>query len=235
MEIKAVLFDLDGTLLPMDQNVFVKAYFGGLCKRLAPHGYDPQKTVDAIWTGTAAMVKNTGEKTNEEVFWDAFSQIFGEQVREDLPLFDAFYREDFDKVQSSCGYDPRAKEVIEAVKAKGLRVALATNPIFPSMATECRIRWAGLTPDAFELYTTYENSCYCKPNLDYYRAILAQMQLAPEECVMVGNDVGEDMIAKALGMQVFLLTDCVINKKDEDISAYPHGGFDELISYIKAL
>ena len=235
MEIKAVLFDLDGTLLPMDQNVFVKAYFGGLCKRLAPHGYDPQKTVDAIWTGTAAMVKNTGEKTNEEVFWDAFSQIFGEQVREDLPLFDAFYREDFEKAQSSCGYDPRAKEVIEAVKEKGLRVALATNPIFPSMATESRIRWAGLTPDAFELYTTYENSSYCKPNLDYYRAILEQMRLVPEECVMVGNDVGEDMIAKKLGMQVFLLTDCVINKKNEDISAYPHGGFDELISYIKAL
>ena len=235
MKIKAVLFDLDGTLLPMDQNEFVKAYFGGLCKRLAPHGYDPGKLVDAIWTGTAAMVKNTGEKTNEEVFWDAFAAIFGERVREDLPLFDAFYREDFDKAQSSCGYDPRAKTVIEAVKAKGLRVALATNPIFPAMATESRIRWAGLDKRDFELYTTYENSRYCKPNPDYYRVILDTMQLSPEECVMVGNDVGEDMITQTLGMQVFLLTDCIINKKNEDISQYPHGGFDELLSYVNAL
>ncbi|MBQ8311482.1 MAG: HAD family hydrolase [Clostridia bacterium] len=235
MGIKAILFDLDGTLLPMDQDVFVKAYFGGLCARLAPHGYDSKKLVDAIWAGTAAMVKNTGEKTNEAVFWDAFAAIFGEAVREDLPLFDAFYREDFDKVQTSCGYSARAKEVIDTVKARGLRVALATNPIFPAVATESRIRWAGLKTDDFELYTTYENSCYCKPNPAYYRAILEQMRLSPEECVMVGNDVGEDMIAKKLGMQVFLLTNCIINKKNEDISVYPHGGFDELRSYIEQL
>ena len=235
MGIKAILFDLDGTLLPMDQNVFVKAYFGGLCKGLAPHGYAPDKLVDAIWKGTAAMVKNSGEKTNEEVFWDAFAAIFGERVREDLPQFDAFYREDFDKVQDSCGYDARAKAVIDAVRAKDLRIALATNPIFPAVATESRIRWAGLDRNDFELYTTYENSRYCKPNPDYYRAILSKMNLSPEECVMVGNDVGEDMIAGTLGMQVFLLTDCMINKNNEDISAYPHGGFDDLIAYIDAL
>ena len=40
--IKTVLFDLDGTLLPMDQDNFVKAYFKNLAIKLAPHGYDPQ-------------------------------------------------------------------------------------------------------------------------------------------------------------------------------------------------
>ena len=235
MSIKAVLFDLDGTLLPMDQGVFVKAYFGGLCRRLVPYGYEAQKIVDAIWTGTAAMVRNTGEKRNEEAFWDAFASMMGEGVRNHIPVFDAFYREDFDAVRTSCGYDARAKAVVDAVKAKGLRVSLATNPIFPAVATECRIRWAGLAPSDFELYTTYENSSFCKPNLEYYRAILKEMGLAPEECVMVGNDVGEDMIAGTLGMQVFLLTDCIINKKNEDISVYPHGGFDELLDFIARL
>ena len=52
---------------------------------------------------------------------------------------------------------------------------------------------------------------------------------------MVGNDMSEDMIARELGMEVFLLTDCIINKKDEDISAYPHGGYPELLEYIRAL
>lgn len=52
---------------------------------------------------------------------------------------------------------------------------------------------------------------------------------------MVGNDVGEDMIAQTLGMKVFLLTDCLINKEDTDISVYPHGSFDELLAYIDTL
>ena len=75
METKAVLFDLDGTLLPMDQERFTKTYFQLLAAKLAPLGYDPAKLVDSIWAGTAAMVKNDGSCTNEEAFWRVFSQI----------------------------------------------------------------------------------------------------------------------------------------------------------------
>ena len=146
MKITTVLFDLDGTLLPMDQNTFIKAYFGGLARRLAPHGYESQKLIDAIWQGTAAMVKNNGETFNEDRFWQGFEAAYGKPARQDEELFAAFYREDFDKVRSSCGYTPAAREVIDTVKACGLRTALATNPIFPSMATERRIAWAGLSP-----------------------------------------------------------------------------------------
>ena len=52
---------------------------------------------------------------------------------------------------------------------------------------------------------------------------------------MVGNDVSEDMIACQLGMKVFLLTDCIINKKDEDIPVYPNGSFDRLKEFIEQL
>ena len=236
MQIQAVLFDLDGTLLPMDQEIFIKAYFGGLCGRLAPYGYDPKKLVAAIWQGTAAMVKNDGKCTNEDVFWNAFAQIFGENVRQDEPKFEAFYREDFaDRVRESCGFDSRARQVIDLVKQKGWKTILATNPIFPSIATEIRMRHAGLSPDDFELYTTYENSRYCKPNPMYYKEILTQCKLDPAACVMVGNDVDEDMIAQSLGMRTFLLTDCLINKSQTDINLYPHGGFDDLLAFLEAL
>lgn len=233
--IKAVLFDLDGTLLPMDQEVFVKTYFKALAKKLAPLGYDPQKLVDAIWTGTAAMVKNDGTKPNEDAFWVTFAGIFGEKVYGDKAVFEDFYRNEFDCAKEVCGYTELAAEAVKAVKEKGLRVALATNPIFPAIATQKRIAWAGLTPEEFELYTTYENSKYCKPNTEYYKAILEQMQLAPEECLMVGNDVAEDMVAATIGMNVYLLKDCIINKHEQDISGYPQGGFEELIAYIKEL
>ena len=235
MKITTVLFDLDGTLLPMDMNVFIKAYFGGLARRLAPHGYEPQRLVDAIWQGTAAMVKNNGEVPNEERFWQGFEAAYGKPARQDEELFAAFYREDFDKVRTSCGYTPAAREVINTVKTCGLRTALATNPIFPAMATERRIAWAGLSTSDFELYTTYENSRFCKPNPNYYRDVMQALGVSPEECLMVGNDVGEDMIAETLGCRVFLLTDCIINPKNADISVYPHGSFDELIAFIKNL
>ena len=235
MKITTVLFDLDGTLLPMDQHVFIKAYFGGLAQRLAPHGYEPQKLIDSIWSGTAAMVKNDGTVTNEERFWQGFEAAYGKPARKDEELFAAFYREDFDKVQSSCGYTPASREIIDTVKAKGLRTALATNPIFPRMATERRIAWAGLDPHDFELVTTYENSYHCKPNPDYYRDVMQALGVDAKECLMVGNDVGEDMIAETLGCRVFLLTNDLINTKNVDISVYPNGNYEDLLAFIKNL
>ena len=235
MAITTVLFDLDGTLLPMDQNLFVKAYFGLLAKKLASHGYDPKALLDAIWKGTGAMVTNPGEKTNEEVFWDTFSSLMGRDCRTDEPLFREFYENEFGSVQASCGFTPKAAETIALVKRKGLRTALATSPIFPAIATAQRIAWAGLTPGDFEYVTTYENSRHAKPNPDYYRDVMERLGVRAEECLMVGNDVTEDIVAQTLGMKVFLLTDCIVNRKDEDISRYPRGGFDALMSFIESL
>lgn len=235
MSIRCILFDLDGTLLPMDQDVFVKAYFGRLAAKLAPHGYEPKKLIDAIWGGTAAMIKNDGSMTNEAAFWRFFGTVFGEDAIKDEPKFEEFYRTDFQLVQSSCGFDARAAQTIDALKEMGFTLALATNPIFPAIATESRMRWAGLNKEDFVSYTTYENSRYCKPNPKYYQDILDQLDVKGEECLMVGNDVGDDMVAQELGMKVFLLTDCLINKHNVDISVYPHGSFEELMEYIRTL
>ncbi len=231
--LKAVLFDLDGTLLPMDNAEFTKGYFKLLAARLAPLGYEPKPLVDAVWAGTASMVKNDGSRSNEAAFWARFTEIYGERALQDLPVFEDFYATDFQKAKALCGCNPKAAETVRAAKEMGLRTALATNPIFPAIATESRIRWAGLSPADFELNTTYENIGFCKPNPAYYQEILKRMDLSPEECLMVGNDVTEDMIAAKLGMQVFLLTDCLINKDEKDISVYPNGGFDQLLACLR--
>lgn len=233
--ITTFLFDLDGTLLPMDQDVFISTYMGGLAAKMIPYGYDPKLLIKSIWQGTGAMTMNDGRQSNEEVFWEIFSSIYGRDTRVDEPVFQEFYEVEFQKVKESCGFDGRAKTVIQTLKEKGIRVALATNPLFPAIATHSRTRWAGLEPEDFEHITTYENSRHCKPNLDYYRDILETLNVKPEECVMVGNDVGEDMIAQELGMKVFLLTDCLINKHCKNIDQYPHGDFDALLAYIGGL
>lgn len=235
MSVKAVLFDLDGTLLPMDQDIFVKTYFKGLAARLAPIGYDPQKLIGAIWQGTEAMIRNDGSRSNEEAFWECFSKLYGEDKREDEPYFEDFYRDGFQKVREVCGFDENSKKTIDMLKENGVRLVLATNPIFPAIATESRIKWAGLSPDDFELYTTYENIGYCKPNPEYYKEILSRIGLNAEQCVMVGNDVSDDMVAEKLGMKTFLLTDNLINKENVDIAIYSHGGFIELYTFLKGL
>lgn len=232
---KAVLFDLDGTLLPMDQERFVHAYFGAMCKKMCPHGYQAEELISAIWRGTGAMVKNDGTASNETVFWREFTRIFGDRVTTDQPLFDEFYREDFPALSGSCGFEPAAAEAVAAVKAKGFRTVLATNPIFPAEATKARMKWAGLSLPDFEFVTTYETTGYCKPNPAYYEEICRRLGLTPTECIMVGNDVTEDMVAGTLGMDVFLVTPCLINSENKDISRYPQGTLKDFIKYAEKL
>ena len=233
--IKYVLFDLDGTLLPMDQEAFVGAYFGALAKKLAPYGYESEGLVKAIWQGMGAMIKNDGSATNEERFWGVFDAVYGDRARADKWVLDEFYERDFDKIKEVCGFDKRARAVLDLVKERGFIPVLATNPVFPPLATERRMGWAGLTPSDFALFTHYENSRHCKPNVAYYEDILSHLGADATECVMVGNDVREDMVARTLGMRVFLLTPCLINKDGEDIEKFPHGDFDALLSFISGL
>ena len=125
------------------------------------------------------------------------------------------------------------KDHVALARGLGLRCILATNPLFPPAATRLRIGWAGLRPEDFELITTYDNCSYCKPNPDYYRDILRRRGLDGAECLMVGNDAGEDAeAASAAGISAFLLTDCLINRSGAPLDAYPHGGFPELKKYI---
>ena len=155
--------------------------------------------------------------------------------RADNALFDEFYQREFQKARNSCGFQPAAAPAVREIRSLGYRVILATNPLFPAVATQSRIRWAGLEPEDFECITTYENARFCKPNPDYYREILGKLSLDPGDCLMVGNDVDEDMVAETLGMKAFLLTDCLINRNGKDISRYPSGGFPELLQYVRSL
>ena len=232
MAIKAILFDLDGTLLPMDQDVFIKAYFGGIAAKLVPYGFEPKTLIGGIYKGTDAMINNDGSVTNEEAFWNTFCKIFGEKARQYEPIFEDFYKNEFDDVKRVSTSSPIAKDIVDSLKARGIRVILATSPVFPRIATESRIAWAGLEPSDFEYISTYENSRYTKPNTKYYEEILEKTGLSPDECIMVGNDVSDDMIAETLGMRVFLLTDFLVNRENLDISHYDRGGFTELSVFL---
>ena len=230
--IKYVFFDLDGTVLPMDQDRFVKLYFGALAKKLAPFGYAPEQIVAAIWDGTRAMLKTSSGRVNEALFWERFRASLGDDVMRLVHVIDEFYANEFFVSRDACGCNPKMRKVLDLLHERNIPLVLATNPVFPSVASETRMQWGGARPDDFLFITTYSNSHYCKPNPSYYREIIDRIGAKPEECLMVGNDVSDDMSAADVGCKVFLLTDCLINSVGADISVYPNGDCDALYDYL---
>lgn len=233
---KNYLFDLDGTLLPMpDTKSFVELYLQSLCKALTPVlKIRPELLVSSVWNGTHAMLSNDGTRLNQDVFWETASKTAGIDLLEFSEHFDSYYQNEFAAARRATGVNPLALKSVEKIKQNGGRVIVATNPVFPSVATYERIRWAGLDPDDFEYITVYDNSAFCKPNLSYYEEICSKCGIAPEESIMIGNDVDEDMCAAKIGFDAFLITDCLINKNSADISAYSNGSFRDFYNALEA-
>ncbi len=232
---KHILFDLDGTLLPMDLKTFTNAYFGGLVKRFARYGIEPEHFIKCMWAGVSAMVKNSGGKSNEKAFEECFYSTVDIDVDTARDEFNSYYAEDFPKLKNICSITDISRKIIDACKQKGFDVILATNPIFPKVATYERMRWLGLTPDDFAEVTTFECCTSCKPNLQYFKNILDKHGFAPEDCLMVGNDVGEDMVIRELGVKTFLVEGFIENGKGLPEVCDHRGSLEDLLSFIENL
>lgn len=166
---KTVLFDLDGTLLPMDTDHFLEQYLRALTPRVA-HLVPPKQFVEHLLASTYAMVVNTDDsRTNQEVFIDDFFRRVGCRPEEMMPIFDDFYRKDFCELRACARESHVPRLAVEAAVESGLEIALATNPVFPMEAIQERMRWAGVADFPWRLITSYENMHYCKPQLGIRR------------------------------------------------------------------
>lgn len=232
--INTVLFDLDGTLLPMDMKLFEKLYFeamGGCLSDLT----NPKELIKNIWSSTMVMVENTDYRTNEEVFMEDFNCRINGDLNAYKKRFDDFYDNEFMKTKAAVAENEYVKKAVALLKDKGYKIVIATNPLFPLKATEHRIRWAGFEPSDFEYITHYEKSHYCKPQLQYYEEILRDIEKRPEECLMVGNDVQEDLIAGKLGLKTFLIKDNLLHRTEETIVTDYMGSYEDFYNYVDTL
>ncbi len=228
---KALLFDLDGTLLPMDLDVFTKAYFHGVTRKFAH--LRPDKLIGDILHGTASMVKSCDRNsTNREVFWADFAARVGSPAGVLEPMFDEFYDREFASLRQVTLANPLARPLMENLFRKGFRVVIATNPIFPERAIRERLRWLEIDGLPYDLVTTYETMHFCKPNPDYYTEVLELLEIAPGDCLMIGNDVEDDLIAGNLGIRTFLVEDCLLNPKNLPIETDYRGSFADLAAYL---
>ena len=237
MSIKHILFDLDGTLLPMVQDEFVKFYMPLLAKSYMNAGVslDPKKFIGAVWAGYEAMVKNDGSCTNREAFWSYIEPELPIPTEESEKIALDFYADEFNQAICATKPNPVSNQIVKRAKERGFETYLATNPVFPRCATMNRIRWAGLDAEDFKVITTYETCTYCKPNPEYFRGILEEFSLDPSECLMVGNDVAEDLSIRSLGVKTYLVTDTMENKKNLPIDTEYMGTLDELLKFIETI
>ncbi len=233
--IDTILFDLDGTLLPMDIDIFMENYFQTLCLKCRDI-IEPKALTESVWSSTKEMIKNKEKnKTNMNVFMDDFKTRINVNLDEVLPVLDEYYLYEFDELKSFAKPNDIVKEIVQILKQKGYKMVVATNPLFPRQAILHRIKWAGLNPESFELITDYETMHFCKPNIEYYEEILSIIEKNPHDCIMVGNDAQEDLVASKLGIKTFLVTDFLINRDAGDPKADYKGNYSELLKFVMNL
>lgn len=228
---KAILLDLDGTLLDLDIHDFLPRYFMALENKVKEL-VDSKSFVEQLLLATRKMIENTDHTlTNKQVFWHFFWQNKNYQQEKLLALIDDFYKYDFSKLNNNYGPTPGSKQLIKYIQQNDLILILATNPLFPREAIEERLRWASIASDCFDLITSYENMHACKPQVEYYQEILLKMGLNGSDCLMVGNDGLEDMIAKKAGLKTFLVENNII--PHQELQPDYQGLLSEVIPVIK--
>lgn len=213
MTIKAILFDLDDTLLRNDMtHGFAPVYLQKLAE-YAVTCFDgrprlnPAALVQQVVAGSQVMMANTAPlQTLERQFADVFYPALGVREADLLPVLAEFYDTQFGTLDYLTGKVAAARPVVEWALGQGYRVVIATNPLFPRRAVEWRLTWAGIPPVEFPdlEITSYERYHFAKPQPAYYAEILARLGVRPDEALMVGNDWGQDILpAAAVGLHVW--------------------------------
>jgi FMN phosphatase YigB (HAD superfamily) len=204
--IQSLLLDLDDTLLGNEVDIFMQGYFG-LLSDYAGQIFDSSTFLPKLMQATRAMIQDTDPNlTNDQVFWHSFEALTGGK-REDLePFFQIFYEKEFSRLKPTTQRRPAAAAIVRAASEQGLSVVVATNPLFPLVAIEQRLEWAGIPVDEYDfaLVTSYENMHAAKPQPAYYREILAAVGSEPGRALMVGDDWKNDILPAAMvGLHTF--------------------------------
>ncbi|NLP18160.1 MAG: HAD family hydrolase [Firmicutes bacterium] len=232
---RTLLFDLDGTLLDLDMNIFLPIYFRALTKRFADI-IDPEEFIHSLLASTEAMIGNKDPGvTNEEAFMADFVPRVPLSKEALLPLFMDFYQNDFADLSKHSRTKPLARKTIQCALDKGLEVVIATNPVFPRLAVEQRLKWADVAGFPYRLVTSYEIMHFCKPHSEYYAEILTRLGRRASECLMIGNDVQEDLSARDVGIETFLLKDQLINRTNEAPLTEFQGHMEDLYRFVQKL
>ena len=233
--VRAILFDLDGTLLDVNMDVFLKKYFQTLVSFMNNY-MSGDIFLKKLLAATEAMIQDkNAKKTNRDIFFAHFFADSDFTPQELMPVFDRFYREEFDQLSKYTEVKAGAWELIQSSQDLGFDTVIATNPVFPEIAIRKRLKWAGIDSFTYSLVTSYEHMHFCKPWIEYYEEILHKLGRKPEECLMVGNDMEDDMVAGKMGIVTFLNDDTVVCKNDNPITPDYRGSLEDVKNMLYSL
>ncbi len=233
-KINTIIFDLDGTLLPMDTEAFMMEY-NKLLGAYFMDIVDPNMFIKAMWQSTKETIENLEARKNYEVFKEAMKKKIDGDVDLYYKRIYEFYDDAFLKLGEYAGSSPEIVEAISVLKTKGYRLIIATNPLFPMKANHHRISWAGLSPEDFDYISCFEENHYCKPHLDFYEEVLSINNIDVNTALMVGNDVDEDLIARDLGLMTYLIEDHLLHRSGKAIETDYRGCYEDFLNFVKAL
>lgn len=232
--INTVLFDLDGTLLPIEMEDFEQVYYTSITNKLSDI-ISPEKLLHMMGESLKVMVANTERITNEDVFINELKKYISEsELKEFQDRITHFYENEFDDLKQVIKPNKNIQLAVKLLKEKGYDCIVATNPMFPKLAITKRIEWAGFNRDDFSYVTSFEKNHYCKPQIEYYEEVLAVNNKQAKNCLMVGNDELEDLIASTLGISTYFITDHALYREN-GLEADYQGDYVSFLRYVEAL
>lgn len=232
--IRAVLFDLDGTLIDVDMQLFIPAYLRRLADRLEPHAA-PRQTLRTLNAAVMAMLgKTDGEHSLEELLRIMLANELQLDWADYQAGLAACCDNDLEALRPLVRPHPLARALVEACLSRGWRVALATNPVFPRAVIDARLVWGGLDDLPFQPVTSYETSRLCKPHSGFFTDLLGELDLPPQACLMIGNDTLHDLSAGRAGLATCLLTTWRIDRASPSFPADWEGSHEALLQQLRA-
>jgi FMN phosphatase YigB (HAD superfamily) len=204
--LRAVLFDLDNTLIHYSERQFFESYVPGIM-RLFADIMPGDILIERLLRSTNSLLHNNGQMSNAERFMNDFCAGH-EGLRDEIwARFMRFYATEYDQLRSVVSVPQGVRGIFLRLREKSVKLVIASNPVWPLSAQTVRLSWAGIEDLHFDLVTHIENTSYCKPQLEYYREICQLIDETPEACLMVGDDPVNDMIVSHIGMKTYMVTD----------------------------
>ncbi|MFW9921965.1 MAG: HAD family hydrolase [Candidatus Thorarchaeota archaeon] len=217
MVINALLFDMDSTIIQIEEYDFSKNYF-----QLLHNHYFPELDMRFFYQSMHEITKNVminsfPKEFTMETFMREMSSKFNQTPEELYVKFMSFYNNEYDKLEKYISPMKGVKNLMNECIERGFEIIVATTPVFPEVAITKRLKWGGLGDFDFKLVTHAENMHFSKPRVEYYIEILSYIKKKVTECMMIGNEFIGDIVGPTkLGMKTFYCPVPSINEEFYD-------------------
>lgn len=193
--IKAVLFSPDGALLRCDERALANEYLRLTAAHLDELWGAPRAArllADALHTLAAPRDAQTA---NGDLLAETLAAAAGRAPQDVHAALDAGCAARFAALRDSVRPAVAAAEAIALAQQQGLAVVIAANPLYPAAVVRQRLAWAGLpdSADDYALITGSDSAHFVKPDPAYYAEIVARIGVEPDEAIMVGSSLADDV------------------------------------------